>query len=162
MAEWVCQQCTFSNQPLQAQCEMCGQTPPDMSTGKRKHAAPPSRRQLPASQSRFIECPCCPALVPIALINEHLDQHEALGLHSEACTATTPAESTPTPKGVGVAAAPATVAAYTPAAPASLRLQSTTSSSSHASSAALTQTPLGRAFAASSSFAAPSRDTAPL
>ena len=28
MAEWVCQQCTFSNQPLQAQCEMCGQTPP--------------------------------------------------------------------------------------------------------------------------------------
>ena len=28
MAEWVCQQCTFSNQPGQAQCEMCGQTPP--------------------------------------------------------------------------------------------------------------------------------------
>jgi hypothetical protein len=28
MAEWVCQQCTFSNQPLQAQCEMCGQAPP--------------------------------------------------------------------------------------------------------------------------------------
>ena len=171
----------------------------DMSSGKRKHATPPSR---PDSRSRFIECPCCPALVPIALINEHLDQHETLGLHSEASTATTPApavvapESTPTPKGVGAAAAPATVVAYTPAsAPPSLRVQSstdwearwrdvptyrsvgsgglqtTTSRLSHASSAgpplqpspvtaALAQTPLGRAFGASSSFAAPSRDTA--
>ena len=146
-----------------------------MSSGKRKHATPPSRRQLPVSQSRFIECPCCPALVPIALINEHLDQHETLGLLSEAGTATTPApavvapESTPTPKGVGAAAARAAVAVYTPAsataAPPSLRLQSTTSSSSHPlqpspATAALTQTPLGRAFAASTSFTAPSRDTA--
>ena len=149
-----------------------------MSTGKRKHATPPSRRQLPASQSRFVECPCCPALVPIALINEHLDQHlRETGLHSEASTATTPAPAvvnTPTPKGVGAAAARVTVAGHTPAsaaAPPSLSLQSTASSSSHASSArlplqpspataALSQTPLGRAFAASSSAGAPSRDTA--
>ena len=151
---------------------------PPMSTGKRKHATPPSRRQLPASQSRFVECPCCPALVPIALINEHLDQHQhETELHSEASMATTPAPAvvnTPTPKGVGAAAARVTVAAYTPAsatAPPSLSLQSTASSSSRASSArlplqpspataALSQTPLGRAFAASSSVAAPSRDTA--
>ena len=149
-----------------------------MSTGKRKHATPPSRRQLPASQSRFVECPCCPALVPIALINEHLDEHQReTGLHSEASTATTPAPAvvnTPTPKGVGAAAARVTVAGHTPAsaaAPPSLSLQSTASSSSHASSArlplqpspataALSQTPLGRAFAASSSAGAPSRDTA--
>ena len=28
MPEWVCPRCTFSNQPGQAQCEMCGETPP--------------------------------------------------------------------------------------------------------------------------------------
>ena len=28
MPEWVCPRCTFSNQPGQAQCEMCDETPP--------------------------------------------------------------------------------------------------------------------------------------
>mgnify|MGYP001197945455 CR=1 FL=1 len=49
MAEWVCQQCTFSNQPGQAQCEMCGQSAePDLGTshGTIRHKVEVDQRAL--------------------------------------------------------------------------------------------------------------------